>query len=131
MFGAEDMKYAKTGLILIVFLLIGGLCAWMLRGEYDRLFMMNGHFHLVSNAKLDHRVDLHFPSGKNLRFNLKKHGFADFKLNDTGEGAIAVFIDGLERDHVGYVTAINGIVVLVIGEEQAEFSQIFPSLSTK
>jgi hypothetical protein len=123
------MKYTKTGLTIIASILIGGLCAWMLRGEYDRIFMMEGHFHIMSNAKLDHRVDLHFPSGKHLSFNLKKGGSVDFKLPDTGEGSIAVSIDGVERDHVGYVTSMNSIVVLVIGEEQTEFSQIFPLLS--
>ncbi len=125
------MKYIKTGLIIIVSILIGGLCAWMLRGEYDRLFMMEGHFHIMSNAKLDHRIDLHFPSGKNLNFILKKGGSVNFKLPETGEGAITVSIDGVERDHVGYVSSRNSIVVLVIGEEQTEFSQIFPSLNTE
>lgn len=93
--------------------------------------MMEGHFHIMSNAKLDHKVGLNFPSGKHLIFNLKKGGSVDFKLPDTGEGSITISIDGVVRDHVGYVTSMNSIVVLVIGEEQTEFSQIFPSLSTE
>lgn len=121
----------KTGLIIIGSLLIGGLCTWMLRGEYDRSFMMEGHFHIVGNAKLDHHVDLHFPSGKHMSFNLKKGGSVDFKLPDTGEGSITVSIDGVVRDHVGYVTSMNGIVILVIGEEQTIFSQIFSSISAE
>jgi hypothetical protein len=125
------MKFTKAALIIIAPLLFGGFCAWMLRGEYDKHFMMEGHFHIVSNAKLDHKVDLNFPSGKHLGFNLKKGGSFDFKLPDTGEGSITISIDGMVRDHVGYVTSMNSIVVLVIGEEQTEFFQIFPSLSTE
>lgn len=112
-------------------LLIGGVCAWILRGEYDKHFMMEGHFHVVSNAKQDHEVVLEFPSGKQVDFNLKKGSSFRFKQLDTGEGSVAVSIDGKVRDQVGYVTSKNSIVVLVIGDQETGFSQIFPSLSTE
>lgn len=112
-------------------LLIGGVCAWILRGEYDKHFMMEGHFHVVSNAKQDHEVVLEFPSGKQVDFNLKKGSSFRFKQLDTGDGSVAVSIDGKVRDQVGYVTSKNSIVVLVIGDQETGFSQIFPSLSTE
>ncbi len=125
------MRFAKIGLLVIVSFLIGGFISWLLRGEYDEHIMMEGHFHIVSNTNQDHEVSLKFPSRKGMVFNLKKRSSVDFKLYDTGEGAIAVSIDGKTRDHVGYVTSMNSIVVLVIGEKQTEFSQIFPSLITE
>ena len=125
------MKMGKTGLFIIASLILGGLCAWILRREYDKIFMMEGHFHVMSTAKQDHDVVLEFPSGKEVSFNLKKSGLFDFKQSDTGEGSITVSIDGEVRDQVGYVTSMNGIVVLVIGDGKTETSQIFPSLSTK
>ena len=124
------MRFAKTGFIIIVSLLLGGLSAWLLRGEYDKHFMMEGNFHVVSCADREHMVSLAFPSGQKKNFNLKKGGFADFKLLGTGEGSITVSIDGKPRDRVGYVP-INGIVILVIDEERTVFSQIFPSLKTE
>lgn len=71
-------------------------------------------------------MTLTFPSGKQTGFNLDKNGICMFQLPDTGEGAISVFLDGKERDKVGYVTSMNSITVLVIGEKETEFSQIFP-----
>ena len=130
-FGEYYMRFAKIGLLIIVSILFSSLFSWILRGEYDRHFMMEGYFHIVSNANQDHEVTLKFPSGKQMVFSLKKGSSVDFKLSDTGEGSIAVSIDGKIRDHVGYVTSMNSIVVLVIGEEQTEFSQIFPSLITE
>jgi hypothetical protein len=125
------MRFAKVGLLIVLSLFIGGLFSWILRGEYDEHLMMEGHFHIVSNTKQDHRVTLRFPSGKQMDFNLKKGDSVDFKLYETGEGSIAVSIDGNLRDHVGYVTSMNSIVVLVIGEEETLFSQIYPLLTTE
>jgi hypothetical protein len=57
-----------------------------------------------------------------------------FELDKDSKKIIATIQrngDGENRDQVGYVTSMNSIVVLVIGEEQTEFSQIFPSLITE
>ncbi|MDC0368512.1 hypothetical protein OAN13_02345 [Opitutales bacterium] len=125
------MKYAKIGSLIMISLVVGSLLAWVIRGAYDQHFMMEGYFHVVSNAKQDHEIGLKFPSGKQMDFTLKKGSSVDFKLSNTGEGSITVAIDGTVRDQVGYVTSMNSIVVLVIGDEETEFSQIFPSLITE
>lgn len=125
------MKSAKTALFIVISLFVSGLLTWIARGEYDKHFMMNGYFHVVSNANQDHEVILEFPSQKQMNFSLKKGGSFNFKLDDTGEGSITVSIDGKVRDKIGYVTSMNNIVLLVVGNERTEFSQIFPSLITE
>ncbi|MEH2256972.1 hypothetical protein [Nostoc sp.] len=125
------MKSAKIALFIVISVLVSGFFAWIARGEYDKHFMMDGYFHVVSNANQDHEVILGFPSQKQINFSLKKGGSLDFKLDDTGEGSITVSIDGKVRDQIGYVTSMNNIMLLVVGDEQTEFSQIFPSLVTE
>jgi hypothetical protein len=125
------MKIAKSFLIIIAAFTIGGVCTWILRGEYDKHLMMEGHFHIISTASQHHDVILKFPSGEQVDFNLKKGGSHNFNLTNTGEGSIAVAINGKDRDQIGYVTSMNSIVVLAIGDKQTEFSQIFPSLITE
>lgn len=125
------MKIEKTGLIVIASLFISGVSAWILRGEFDKHFMMEGYFHIVSNAQQDYEVGLKFPSGEQIQFDLKAGSSFGFRQLDTGEGDVTVFIDGEIRDQVGYVTSMNNIVVLVIGEQRTEFSQIFPALITE
>lgn len=122
------MKVVKIIVITIISLLIGSISAWILRGEYDKHFMMEGYFHVISNAKKDHNIVLQFPSGKEKSFLLKKGTSIDFKLRGTGEGSISIFIDGKIRDKVGYVTSMNSAIVLVINDTATHFSQIFPSL---
>ena len=125
------MRIVRTVFLSGVLVLIGGAFAWFARGEYDKHFMMEGHFHIVSRADQDHEVVLKFPSGKQVDFNLKKNGSVDFVITDTGEGSITVIVDGRVRDQVGYVTSMNSIVVLIIDEDHTGFSQIFPSLYTE
>ena len=107
--------------------LSGGI-SWLVRGEYDRHFMMEGVFHVVSHSSKAHQVLLKFPSGKTKKFTLGPAAVTNFRLKGTGEGYIAVTLDGEARDEVGYVTSMNSIVVLVIGEKTTNFSQIFPAI---
>jgi hypothetical protein len=105
---------------------LSGTVCWIARGVYDRLFMMEGTFHVVSHCTDAHEVLLNFPSGKTKTFKLRPGAVTDFRLKGTGEGSIAVNLDGEARDEIGYVTSMNSIVVLVIGDETTNFSQIFP-----
>ncbi|MCP4848050.1 MAG: hypothetical protein GY899_08910 [Verrucomicrobiaceae bacterium] len=105
-----------------------GILAWIARGVYDHHFMMEGAFHVVSHSAKAQEVLLKFPSGKTKAFNLKPGASTDFRLMETGEGSIAVSLNGKPRATVGYVTTMNGIVVLVIGDKTTSFSQIFPAL---
>ena len=119
------MVIVKKSLLIVFLLIVGGFCAWVLRGEYDKRFMMEGRFHVVSTSQQDHEVALTFPSGAQVDFTLKKSASFNFKQTDTGEGSIAVSIDGVDREPVGYVTSMNNIVVLTMDEEHVGFSQIF------
>ena len=108
--------------------MLSGVLTWVIRGEYDRHFMMEGAFHVVSHSSKAHEILLKFPSGKTKEFKLEAGAVTDFRLMETGEGSIMVSLDGEFRDLVGYVTSMNSMIVLVIGEETTGFSQIFPSL---
>ena len=107
--------------------LLAGTLAWMMRGIYDRHLMIEGAFHVVSHSTKAHEVLLKFPSGETKEFSLNPGAVTDFRLMETGEGSITVSLDGKPRDAVGYVTSINGMIVLVIGDETTGFSQIFPA----
>lgn len=123
------MKTIKALLLTLASLIVGLLCAWVLRGEFDRHFMMEGHFHIVSTASENFDVVLNFPSGENESFKLKSGGTYSFKQTNTGEGSIAVVLNGKQRDEVGYVTSLNDIIVLTVGDKETGFSQIFPLLN--
>ena len=118
----------KAMILFATTALLSGVFAWLIRGVYDRHFMMEGAFHVVSHSSKAHEILLKFPSGKTKEFKLGPGAVTDFRLMETGEGAITVSLDGAFRDTVGYVTSINDIVVLVIGDETTGFSQIFSSL---
>ncbi|GAA4355824.1 hypothetical protein [Kangiella marina] len=124
------MKKSKVLLSIFISFIVGCLCAWLLRGEIDKQFMMEGHFHIVSTASQNFDVVLKFPSGEYESFDLKSGGTYRFKQTDTGEGSITVVINGVGREQVGYVTSLNSIIVLTVGDNETGFSQIFPSLNT-
>lgn len=118
----------KAMILFATATVLGGTLCWLTRGVYDRHFMMEGTFHVVSHCTEAHEILLKFPSGKTKTFKLGPGAVTDFRLKETGEGSIKVSLDGDSRDAVGYVTSMNHIVVLVIGEEATGFSQIFPAL---
>lgn len=118
----------KAMILFATVAMLSGVSAWVIRGEYDRHFMMEGTFHVVNHSSKAHQILLTFPSGTTKRFRLGPGAVTDFKLTETGEGSITVSLDGEFRDAAGYVTSMNSIVVLVIGEETTGFSQIFPGL---
>jgi hypothetical protein len=111
-------------LIIAGFILVGAT-AWVGRGLYDEIFMMEGRFHVISLADKDHDVVLDFPSGKRVELELAKGATTDFQLLNTGEGSITITVDGKKRDEVGYVTSINGTIVLTIAADDTGFSQIW------
>ena len=125
------MRKAIKGILLFLSgAIIGLILAWIARGVYDRYFEMKGYFHVVNHSSTAHDISLRFPSGKTKAFSMKPGSSQDFRVNDTGEGSITINVDGNDRDQVGYVTSINHMVVLVIGEERSSFSQFFTPVST-
>lgn len=123
------MKKTKVLLLTLASFIVGLLCAWVLRGEFDKHFMMEGHFHIVSTASENFDVVLQFPSGESASFYLNSGDTHSFKETNTGEGSIIVFINGKDRDQIGYVTTLNNMIVLTVGDKETGFSQIFPSLN--
>ncbi len=118
----------KAIILFTTLAMLSGGISWIARGKYDHYFMMEGAFHVINHGKGTHEVLLRFPSGKTKKFNLGAGATTHFRLKETGEGSIEVTLDGKARDEVGYVTSMNGIVVLVIGEKTTNFSQIFPAI---
>lgn len=111
--------------VLFVIIAVTG-SSWILRGFYDRIFMYEGHFHITSTASEDYDIELYFPSGQSYSFDLPSLGSHTFVMTETGEGSIQVVVDGKVREKVGYVTSINEICVLSIGDRVVVFSQLFP-----
>ena len=42
----------------------------------------------------------------------------------TGEGSVAVAVDGVRKDEVGYVTSRNGMIMITVADDRVVFSQI-------
>lgn len=120
------MRLAKTAFLLLVSFFVGGGMAWFIRGKYDQIFLIEGHFHVVSASSQDHEVILQFPSGKKLDFTLTREGSFNFVVQETGEGSITVIVDDKMPIQVGYVTSLNGLVILVIDEDKTVYSLFSP-----
>lgn len=114
------MKIMKKALILLVC-----LAAWIARGVFDEIFMMNGHIHVINHSQDDVRITLEFPSGERREIDLKKNGSTDLEVSNTGEGSITVLAGDKITDRVGYVTSLNRPIILCISEEDVSFSQIY------
>ena len=111
-------------LVVIVFLIVASAGAWITRGFYDRIFMMEGCIHIVSNLPEDQTIDLTFPSSETRSVSLTRYGAKTIRVRKTGEGSISVTRVGKTSD-VGYVTSKNGIIVLHINSDRVGFSQVF------
>ncbi len=99
--------------------------SWFGRGIVDKLFMMEGRFHIVNGTDEPHKVTLQLPNGSSMDLALEL-GSIDVNVPQTGEGSLSINVDDQPARKVGYVTSRNGIVVLFIEEETIGFSQIFP-----
>lgn len=45
-------------------------------------------------------------------------------VEKTGEGSVGVVIDGTRNEKVGYVTSMNGLIILTIAGDRVVFSQV-------
>lgn len=110
----------------MILLLVFVATTWFGRGLYDKLFMLEGQVLLVNATAEDHTIKLTFPLGEELKVDLKAGDSSRFVIGKTGEGSIDVTIDGTGKDDVGYLTTMNGIVILTIAEDSIIFSQFSP-----
>ena len=115
----------RTGTIaLVILLLIVVAVTWLVRGFYDRLFFLEGQVVVVNATAVDHTIRFAFPAGEVMEVDLEAGNSFRFGVDETGEGSIGVTIDGARREDVGYVTSMNGMVVLTIDEDRVIFSQV-------
>lgn len=113
-------------LFVLILLVVVGVLAWITRGMYDHLLMLDGRFVVVNCT--DHPLDvtLDLPSGNQITFTIKAQASHTFTDTATGEGAIGVSIPGRPTESLGYVTSMNGIIILSIDDDSVTFTQEFP-----
>lgn len=121
-----QMNSFKFSIFLVLVGTLGFSIAWMARGLYDQLFLLEGHCHVVNHSVKDIEVRVGFPSGKFYDQKIPPLGNVDFIVKDSGEGPVEVTVNGTIVKKVGYVTSMNNVVVLSISPENVTFSQIFP-----
>ncbi len=124
------MRFLKQLCLLILVVVCGFVLAWFARGEWDKAFFMEGQFHVVNQTENEIDVVLDFPSGEKVNLEIGGLGSSDFRMRDTGEGSVQVSVDNQVVYSVGYVTSMNGIVVLSIGDSGVNFSQIYPGFES-
>ena len=110
----------------MILLLVFVATTWLGRGLYDKLFMLEGQVFVVNATAEDHTIKLTCPLGEELKVDLKAGASSRFMIGKTGEGAIDVTIDGIGKDAVGYLTTMNGMVILTVAEDSMIFSQFSP-----
>lgn len=123
----QTQSKLKTGKITVMILLfVFVVTTWLGRGLYDKLFMLEGEVFVVNATAEDHTMKLTFPLGEELKVDLKAGDSSRFVIGKTGEGPICVTIDGTGKNDVGYLTTMNGMVILTIAEDNVIFSQFSP-----
>jgi len=120
------MKSAAKTLIAIVVLTAGIWGAWFCRGIFDETFMLEGVFHVANASGRDLHVELTFPSGESVEFQLPGGGSHTFVMRDTGEGSLGIRIDDDPVQLTGYLTSLNDPCVIALGDSSFSFSQLFP-----
>lgn len=101
--------------------------AWVARGIHDGITMDEGVFHVVNADAAQRTIALTFPSGERRRAVLEAGQAVDFRVANTGEGAVAVMADGEVVGLVGYVASHNSLSVVVVQSDHALFSQYLRS----
>ncbi len=117
-------QFRISTIALVILLPIFAVASWLGRGLYDRLYLLDGQVVIVNATGEDHAVRFTFPTDEEMEVDLKAGASSRSMIGDTGEGAIAVTIDGNCREEVGYVTSMNGMIILTIDEDRVIFSQV-------
>ena len=125
---SKSLSRIRT-IALVILLPVLVTATWFGKGLYDRIFMLEGHVVVVNATAEDHKIQCSFPSGQKLEVALKAGTSLRSLVGKTGEGSVDIVIDGTRREEVGYVTSMNGLIILTIGEDRIVLSQV--SLSTR
>lgn len=122
------MKRAAKILVAMTLVAAGIWGVWFSRGIFDETFMLEGVFHATNASGRDIQVELTFPSGERVEFQLPLGGSHTFVKRDTGEGSLGVRIDEGPMQLTGYLTSLNDPCVIAVGDSTLSFSQLFPGL---
>lgn len=109
---------------LMILLPIVVAATWFGRGLYDRLFILEGQVVAVNATANDRTGRFVFPSGEEIKADLKAGVSSQFVVGKTGEGSVDVTVDGIPGGEVGYVTSRNGMIIFTIDEDSVFFSQV-------
>lgn len=115
------MKRALMLNVLVAALAAGG--SWVARGLYDHVMLDEGVFHVVNACDAKREIELVFPSSERRSAVLMAGQAANFRVPNTGEGAVTVIAAGETLAAVGYVTSSNDLAVIVVQPGRALFSQ--------
>src|SRR6056300_193704 len=102
---------------LMILLPIVVAATWFGRGLYDRLFILEGQVVAVNATANDRTGRFVFPSGEEIKADLKAGVSSQFVVGKTGEGSVDVTVDGIPGGEVGYVTSRNGMIIFTIDED--------------
>ena len=87
---------------------------------------MEGRILVVNSTAATHKIQVSFPSGKLLDFDLASGASSEAHVEDTGEGSVRVVVDGTRSEDIGYVTSRNSVMVLTVSDSKIVLSQITP-----
>ncbi|MGB0580933.1 MAG: hypothetical protein ACPGVU_14625 [Limisphaerales bacterium] len=121
------MSKAKLGMRVLVWVVVLVTCVaatWMGRGMYDRVFLLEGQVLVINATGEKHAIKLAVPVGEEVKLDLKGGASSRLLLGRTGEGSVAVNIDGTRKEEVGYVTSQNGMIIITVTEDRVIFSQV-------
>ena len=117
-------RFAIRATVAVFLLSISIVAAGLGRGFYDRMFMLEGQVVVVNASNDERAIRIAFPAGEKMEVTLKAGGSSRFVVGKTGEGSVAVSVDGVRKDEVGYVTSRNGMIMITVADDRVVFSQI-------
>ena len=120
--------FSKVALVaLIAILPVAIIATWLARGVYDEIFLLDGHVLVVNATEEPRQIQLVFPSGEQMDLEIVNGGSASATVESTGEGSVEVIIDGgVRKERVGYVTAMNSLIIITVSDERVVFSHVSP-----
>ena len=117
---------------MVVALAVATGLSWIARGEYDRIFMLEGRFMIVNASAQERHIGVRFPSGKHFEATIAAGGSRTIEVENTGEGGLQITVDGkarTDKNGHGYVTSMNHPTVVVVGDDHLSVHAIIPRMA--
>jgi hypothetical protein len=128
---SSTRKILPLGLCLFL-VVVTFIITWEGKEFLDETYMLEGRFMIVNASASEHRIGVTFPSGKQFEATIRGGGSHTVEIDDTGEGGLQVTVDGTPRtkkNGVGYVTGINPMMVVVVGDDHLSAHQVIPGIA--